>query len=75
MVLAAVAGAKHALVTNVLTSEQGTGPVRAFYYSLLFERATHERDGLWSGGDDLRRRVPSCAHGLPATPGSSAMPR
>ena len=47
------AGAKHALVTNVLTSEQGKGPVRAFDYSLLFERASSEGDGLWSGGEDL----------------------
>jgi hypothetical protein len=48
------AGAKHALVTNVLTSERGKGHVRAFDYSLLFERTAWERDGLWTGGaDDL----------------------
>ena len=47
------AGAKHALVTNVLTSAQGKGPVRAFDYSLLFERTTSDRDGLWSGSEDL----------------------
>jgi hypothetical protein len=47
------AGAKHALVTNVITDDQGRGAVRAFDYSLLFERTTWERDSLWSGGDDL----------------------
>lgn len=46
------AGAKHALVTNVVTSENGKGSVRAFDYSLLFERTSWENDGLWNGGGE-----------------------
>jgi hypothetical protein len=33
------AGSKHALVTNVVTTDGGRGAVRAFDYALMFERA------------------------------------